>query len=287
MDSRSTCCRTHGEITLDAPAVVGEGITGTIRLTAKTSFAARKAVLRLVGLRLVEQRESRENRDGQGHVTSTQRWVEAQGKLFIEDAFLEPFIPASFEAGQAWEGKFAVPAPQLGPPSAHLGEAIVAWALEVRWDVPHAGDHHLAIFLPLAQNPDLLRAGVGKQGGQSLAESVTSGDAQISVKSPLPASAGSEVVVSIVWPSANGGQKGRVELHRRTNAPNGAEGIVASIAMDPAAFQDGSAEARLLVPEGSAPSFDGAGLEITYIVRALVDRRFRGDLAIERPVGVV
>jgi hypothetical protein len=43
----------------------------------------------------------------------------------------------------------------------------------------------------------------------------------------------------------------------------------------------------LLVPAGSAPSFDGAGLEIDYIVRVLVDRRFRTDAAIERPVGIV
>jgi hypothetical protein len=41
------------------------------------------------------------------------------------------------------------------------------------------------------------------------------------------------------------------------------------------------------VPAGSAPSFDGAGLEITYIIRVLVDVRFRPDAAIERPVGIV
>jgi hypothetical protein len=41
------------------------------------------------------------------------------------------------------------------------------------------------------------------------------------------------------------------------------------------------------VPPGSAPSFDGAGLEIDYVIRVLVDRRFRSDAAIERPVGIV
>jgi len=35
------------------------------------------------------------------------------------------------------------------------------------------------------------------------------------------------------------------------------------------------------------PSFDGAGLEITYVIRVLVDRKFRSDAAIERPVGIV
>jgi hypothetical protein len=45
--------------------------------------------------------------------------------------------------------------------------------------------------------------------------------------------------------------------------------------------------ARLVVPPGSAPSFDGAGLEIRYVIRILVDRRFRTDAAIERPVAIV
>jgi hypothetical protein len=41
------------------------------------------------------------------------------------------------------------------------------------------------------------------------------------------------------------------------------------------------------VPAGSAPSFDGAGLEIDYVIRVLVDRRLRTDAAIERPLAVV
>jgi hypothetical protein len=41
------------------------------------------------------------------------------------------------------------------------------------------------------------------------------------------------------------------------------------------------------VPPGCAPSFDGAGLEIDYIIRVLVDIRFRPDAAIERPLGIV
>ena len=43
---------------------------------------------------------------------------------------------------------------------------------------------------------------------------------------------------------------------------------------------------RLTVPPGSPPSFDGADLEIAYVIRVLVDRRFMPDLAVERPVGV-
>ena len=223
-----------GEITLDEPARVGDGTTGTVHLAATGQVVARSAALRLVGLRLDEVTRSEDHRDSDGHVTSSEHWVEVHGTLFSEDVFLEPAVPATLEAGATWEARFAVPAPPLGPPTAHLGESIIAWALEVRWDVPHGHDHFVAAHVPVA-----------------------------------PA-----------------GQKGRVELHRRTNAPNGAEGIIASAPIDPATLA-GSVEVRLLVPGGSAPSFDGAGLEIDYVIRVLVDRRFRTDAAIERPVGIV
>ena len=275
-----------GEITLDQPARVGDGITGTIQLTATEQVVARSAALRLVGLRLDEVMRSEEHRDGDGHVTSSEHWVEVHGKLFVEDAFPEPAIPTTMEPGATWAGRFAIPAPPLGPPTAHLGESIIAWALDVRWDVPRGHDHFMAAHLPLAQHPDLLRAGVGKQGGVSLLEGVPVGDAMVSVTSPLPVPAGTEMTVSVRWPSAPGGQNGRVELHRRTNAPNGVEGIIASAPIDPAAL-GGGVDVALAVPAGSAPSFDGAGLEIDYVIRVLVDRRFRTDAAIERPVGIV
>jgi hypothetical protein len=285
---RATDGPVWGEFVLDKPAIVGEGITGRLRLTVATnaSVSARKAYLRLVGLRLDEVRRSQDHRDSKGTVTWTERWVETSGKLFVTDAFLEPAIPPSLAAGQSWEAPFMVPAPRLGPPTAHLGESIIAWALEVRWDVAMGSDHYTACYLPLAQHPDLLRAGVGKQGGQSLLSSIDSGGGTIGVQSALPAPAGREMAVKVTWPGAPDGQAARVELHRRTNAPNGQEGIIASVAVTPADLRSGAAEVRLMVPAGSAPSFDGAGLEINYVIRALVDRRFRSDAAIERPVAI-
>ncbi len=275
-----------GEIVVDRPAMVGEGITGTVRLRANERVSGRKAALRLVGLRLDEERKSESEEDFEGNTTSTESWVEANGKLFVQDAYIEPVVPATLEPDQAWEARFAIPAPKLGPPTAHLGESIIAWAIEVRWDIAHGSDHFVAVHLPLAQHPDLIRAGVGKQGGMSVMAGVPVGDAMISVATPLPAPAGSEMVVGVRWPSAPGGTKGRVELQRKTNAPNGIKGVIASVDVDPSAFKGGT-EVRLKVPAGSAPSFDGAGLEITYIIRALVDRRFRTDVAIERPVAIV
>jgi len=275
-----------GEIVLDRPAMVGEGITGTLRLTATERIDARKAALRLVGLRLDEVRRSREDRDDDGHVTHSEHWVETSGKLFISDAFPEPAIPASLEPGTTVEARFAVPAPRLGPPSAHLGDSIIAWALEVRWDVSMGSDYFVAVHLPLAQHPDLLRAGVGKQGGMSMLAGVPVGDAMIGVTSPLPVPVGSELTANVRWPSAPGGTLGRVEVRRRTNAPNGTEGVIASVDVDPAALK-GGIDVRLAIPAGSAPSFDGAGLEIAYVIRVLVDRRFRNDAAIERPLAIV
>jgi hypothetical protein len=276
-----------GAIVLDHPVRVGEGIDGALKVTAAQRIEARGAALRLVGLRLDEERKSREERDSRGNVIRSEDWVEANGRLFSEETFTEPAIPTTLEPGATWETRFSVPAPPLGPPTAHLGEAIIAWAIEVRWDIPHGSDHFIALYLPVAQHPDLMRAGVGRQGGYSLSDSVAVGDAAISITSPLPAPSGTEIVVQVAWPSAPGGQNARIELHRRTNAPNGEEGIVASVALSSTELSSGQATARLAIPAGSAPSFDGAGLEVDYVIRVLVDRRLRSDLAIERPVGIV
>jgi hypothetical protein len=82
-----------GEITLDQPARVGDGITGTIRLAATQQVVARGATLRLVGLRLDEVTRSEDNHDSDGHVTSSAHWVEVHGTLFSNDAFPEPAVP--------------------------------------------------------------------------------------------------------------------------------------------------------------------------------------------------
>jgi hypothetical protein len=270
---------------LDGRSRVGEMVAGVVRLTAVERIDARNAVLRLVGLRLDEVRRSESHEDSRGHTTSTESWVEVDGTLFAQNAFPEPAFPPVLAPGRTFETRFAIPAPRLGPPTAHLGEAIVAWALEVRWDVPMGDDHFVAAYVPIDQHPDLIRAGVGKQGGMSVLDVVAIGDAAIGVTTPLPAPAGSEVGISVRWPAASGGSVGRVEIQRHTNAPNGETGVIASVAVDPRSLQGGT-EVRLAIPVGTAPSFDGAGLENAYVIRALVDRRLRPDSAIERPVAV-
>ena len=278
-----------GEIRIDGPIVVGEAIRGHLLVAASRDIAARGAVLRLVGLRLVEQRRSQEHQTGTGatRTSYTESWVEANGSLFETLPFTEPVLPPALHAGQTFECDFLLPAPRLGPPVAHLGEAIVAWGLEARWDVALGEDGWVATALNVEQNPDLIRAGVGRQGGLSMLDAVSLGDgATIEVANPKPVEAGSVVRVVVTWPGAPDGGA-RIELHRRTTAPNGAEGVLDSAATTGAALRAGVSADLGGLAAGSPPSFDGAGLENAYVIRVLIDRRLRTDLAIERPIAVV
>jgi hypothetical protein len=272
-----------GSITVEGRARVGDPIRGTIDIVAQKQITARGANLRLVGLRLVEQQKSETHKNGD--TTTTDTWVEANGRLFDVSPFLEPAIPTSMAAGEAFKAAFAIPGPALGPPSAHLGEAIVAWALEVRFDVPMGSDAFIATLLPVAQHPDLLAAGVGRQGGLSMLASVDTDGGTISIESKLPAMAGGSLVVLARWPSAPGGPA-RIELHRRSTAPNGINAIISSVDTTGAEIAAGSARVELPVPADASPSFDGADLQLFYIVRVLIDRRFMPDSAIERIVAV-
>ncbi len=275
----------HGSITIDGPVRVGEPIRGTVELIADEAIHARKAYLRLVGLRLVEERKSQTNHDSNGNVTTTESWVEANGRLFIQDPYLEPHVPSELAAGERFTASFAIPGPALGPPSAHLGEAIVAWAVEVRFDIEMKFDFHLAVLLPIGQHPDLLAAGVGEQGGESMLESVKAEGGTITVDTDLPAGPGSTLGIRTSWPEASGGNA-RIELHRRSNAPNGINTIIASVPTTGGDLSAGASRVELPLPADLAPSFDGADLQLWYIVRVLVDRRFRPDDAIERVVAV-
>ncbi len=282
---RRTSGPLRGGIEIDGSVRVGESISGRLQVTPAQDIRARGAVLRLVGLKLVEQRRSESHRNAVTNTASTEEWVEATGQLFEALPFTDPPIPPVLAAGAALDTAFTVPAPRLGPPSAHLGEAIVAWALDVRWDVALHEDAFVACLVPVLQNPDLIRAGVGEQGGLAMLDTYAApGGATVSVTTPLPARPGTRLGVRAVWPMAPDGNA-RVELHRRTNAPNGVEGILSSVAL-PSGSLRGGADAQLEIPADCAPSFDGAGLEIIYVVRVLVDRRLRMDAAIERPVAI-
>ena len=280
---RTTDGSLGGSITIDGPVMVGEPIRGRIDVIANHEIDAGAANLRLVGLRLVEQQESETHRTGD--TTTTDSWVEANGRLFATSPFLEPVIPTRLAPGDMFSAAFAIPGPALGPPTAHLGEAIVAWALDVRWKVSMGFDPFLATLVPIAQHPNLLAAGVGTQGGESMLTTVDVDGAKISVESPLPAKPGTPLEVVVNWPGAPSGPA-RVELHRRSNAPNGVNAVVALWNLEAAELAAGNARASLRLPADLAPSFDGADLRLGYVIRVLVDRRFMRDAAIERAVAI-
>ena len=80
---------------------------------------------------------------------------------------------------------FSIPAPRLGPPSAHAGSALVAWAVEAHWDIQMGSDERVAVLVPVAQHPDLLRAGVITLPPGAMFDSVADEGATLAVN-PLP-----------------------------------------------------------------------------------------------------
>lgn len=276
-----------GQITISDPVRVGEGISGRLSVTARRDISARSAMLRLVGVRLTEQQRSREDRDSQGRVTNSEQWVEVDGGLFEQLPFAQPPLPATLAAGESFEADFLVPAPRLGPPSGHLGSALVGWALEARWDVAMGGDERVAEPVHVAQNIDYLRSGAVQLDQGAMYDAWQAGDATIAVRPLPPVAAGSELDVTVTWPSAGSGRGGRIELQADVKAPNGISNLVVwSTAVDPAAFREG-VTVRIPFPADAPPTMAADRIAVSYRIRALVDRKFRSDLAVERAIAVI
>lgn len=277
----------NGAIEIKHPIRIGDAIEGKITLTALKDINARAAMLRLVGAVITEHNESDEDRDSQGNVTRSESWVQVGGKLFEELPFTQPGLPSSLTSGQTFEADFILPAPRLGPPSGHYGSAIIAWALEARWDVSMGGDQRLAAVVKVDQNIDYLRSGAVTLGEGALFDAYQVGDASIAVAPLPPIVAGSEIDVTVTWPSAGGGKAARIELQADVQAPNGISNLVLfTTQLDPNAFK-GGAKVRIRIPADAPPTFTAQGVGIDYRIRALVDRSFRSDLAAERSLAVM
>jgi hypothetical protein len=276
-----------GRIEILEPVRIGGGIRGRLTVTARRDIKARSAILRLVGLRLAEEQRSEDKRDSQGKTTSTEQWVEVHGQLFEQLPFSSPPLPAGLGAGQAFEAEFTIPAPRLGPASGHMGSALLAWAVEARWDIAMGADERVAALVDVAQNIDYLRSGAVKLASGALFDAYSVGDATIAVRPLPPAVAGSEIEVTVNWPGAGNGRGARIELQADVEAPSGLKGIVlASVPVDPAALR-GGLSVPLLVPADAPPTQQAHGVGVSYRVRALVDRAFRSDLAVERALAVM
>ncbi len=284
---RATSNGLEGEIAIKDPARIGEAIAGHIRITARRDINARAANVRLVGVLLTERQESREERDSKGQVVNSEKWVEVHGSLIEELPFTEPALPTTMAAGQTFETDFNLPAPRLGPPSAHMGSAILAWALDARWDIAMGSDERVSALVDVAQNIDYLRSGAVRLDQGALFDSWSVADGSIAVSPLPPAVAGSEIEVSVTWPGAGSGRGGRLELQADVKAPNALSGVVLfSQAVDPNAFRGGT-KLRVAIPADAPPTLDDKGVKVSYRLRAIVDRAFRSDLALERSLAIM
>jgi len=276
-----------GEITLKEPIRIGEALSGHIRLTARKNINARGAMFRLLGALITERQQSKEERDSQGKVIRSEQWVEINGNVFEDLPLMETPLPAALSAGQQFEADFTFPAPRLGPVSAHMGSAALAWALDAKWDISMGGDERVTALVPVKQNIDYLRSGAVKLDNGAMFDVFGSGDATITVKPLPPIEAGTEIEVTVNWPGAGAGRGGRLELQADIDAPNKLSGVVLfSQVVDPAAFKSG-VTVKIPIPADAPPVLNDRGVAVHYRIRALVDRQFRSDLAVERFIAVM
>ena len=112
-------------------------------------------------------------------------------------------------------------------------------------------------------------------------------EGSIAVNPLPPAVAGSEIEVAVTWPGAGSGRGGRLELQADVKSPNALSGVVLfSQAVDPNAFRSGTT-LRIPIPADAPPTIDDKGVAVSYRIRAIVDRAFRSDLALERALAVM
>jgi hypothetical protein len=276
-----------GEITIHDPVKIGEALAGHLKLTARKNINARGAMFHLIGALLVERQESREERDSKGNVIKSEQWTEITGSVFEDLPLAEVALPAQLTAGQTFETDFTLPAPRLGPVTGHLGSAAIVWALDAKWDISMGSDERVAALVNVKQNLDYLRSGAVRLDDGAMFDVYGSGDATISVKPLPPLVAGTEFEVTVNWPSAGQGRGGRLELQADIDAPNKLSGIVLfSQAVDPNAFKMG-VTTKITIPADAPATLNDKNVAVHYRIRALVDRSFRSDLAVERFIAVM
>lgn len=307
-----------GGIELAGPIRVGEGISGTIRVRATRAIKARSAALRLVGVRIGEEVRTGRSRgadaaaaldaanaairlasgtggtgatgtgsasSGSGTANQTVSWVEVHGTVIEESSFTEPVIPTLLAPNQLVELPFTIPAPRLGPPSAHAGTTMVAWAVEARWDIAMGADERVAALAPVTQHPDLLRSGAVTLPSGALFDVVDDEGARLSVEPLPPLRAGTEVTLGIAWSGAPGGRSVRVELTTDVKGSAGLSVRSVSLPADAGTLEGGRVVVPL--PADLPPTLATDGLTVGHRLRVIVDRPMRPDVSRERPVVII
>jgi len=299
-----------GGIELAGPVRVGEGISGTIRVRAAHAIKARSAALRLVGVRIAEETRSGRSRaadaaaaveaanaavrlagggatasSSSGAANDTVSWVEVHGTVIEELTFTDPVLPTLLAPGQLVEAPFTIPAPRLGPPSAHAGTAMIAWAVEARWDIAMGSDERVAVVVPVAQHPDLLRSGAVALPSGALFDIVDDEGARLSVTPLPPLAAGTQVTLGVAWPDAPGGRSARAELTTDVKAANGISVTSVSVPLDHDGLQ--GTQAVVTLPADLPPTLVTDGCTVSHRLRVIVDRPMRPDVSRERPVVII
>lgn len=273
----------EGAIEIEGPVRVGEGVSGRLRARATRDIRARAAAFRLVGMRIFEEQRSRTQRDASGNET-TEWWVEVTGDRFEDLPFSEPHLPTSITAGQEIDLAFILPAPRLGPPSAHAGSAMVAWAMEARWDIEMGRDARIAALLDVRHHHDMLRAGVLRVGAGAMADVWVDDPASLSVEPHPPLAPGADVELSIAWPGAPSGRAVRVEHTVDVEAPQRLSVVAVSMSIDPAGLA--GTKVSIPIPADAPPTLETDGLKVSHRLRVIVDRPMRPDVSVERLVVV-
>ena len=113
-----------GEFAINGPVRIGEAIAGRLTVTAQRDITARSAMVRLVGVLITEQRAlARRNATARATSRAASSGCEVGGDTFEELPFSQPALPVQMTSGQTFEADFKLPAPRLGPVSAHMGSA--------------------------------------------------------------------------------------------------------------------------------------------------------------------
>lgn len=299
-----------GGIELSGPVRVGEGISGTVRVRATRAIKARSAGVRLIGVRIAEETRSGRSRKAEAAAAAnaanaalrlaggasagtstnsaasdTVSWVEVHGTVIEAFTFTDPVLPTLLAPGQLVEAPLTIPAPRLGPPSAHAGTALIAWAVEARWDIAMGSDERVAALVPVAQHPDLLRSGAVTLPSGAMFDVVDDEGARLSVAPLPPLAAGSQVTLGIAWAGAPGGRSVRVELTTDVKAGNGISVTSVSVPVDGKTLEGGQVVVPL--PADLPPTLVTDGLTVGHRLRVIVDRPMRPDVSRERPIVVI
>lgn len=270
-----------GGFEVEEGALVGGEIRARLRAKATKKISARGAAISVVGYLIREVQRSVTHKRGDS--TYTERWVEVQATPLECRPLIEVPLPVELVPGDPIDLEILAPAPRLGPPSVHAGIAAVVWTLQASWDIPLAADQRIAAIVPVSQHPDLVRSGVMTLGPSALLADWGTDGASMSVRSALPHAPGSPLELQIRWPDASGGRGARVELY--VDLSGGSSLRLASVEVATASLASGVSVA-FEIPADAPPIFDAPGLSLRYRVRALIDRPFRPDSAIERNVAI-